>query len=82
MINSEDILSLEYLKKAEFSGSHQKIRYRLEGISGETGKKLLVTVWPEPYNFVTTPKKKKQHEEFDFSEEGIDAAVAWINDRL
>ncbi len=82
MIKREDILSLEYLKKAEFTGSHQNIRYRLEGISGETGKKILVTVWPEPFNFVTTPKEKKQHEEFDFSEDGIGAAVAWINDRL
>lgn len=82
MINREDILSLEYLKKTEYTGSHQGMRYRLEGVAGEEGKKLLVTVWPEPFNFVTTPEKQKQHEEFDFSEDGIVDAIAWMNDRL
>lgn len=82
MINREDILSLEYLKKTEYTGSHQGMRYRLEGVAGEEGKKLLVTVWPEPFNFVTTPEEQKQHEEFDFSEDGIVDAVAWMNDRL
>lgn len=82
MIKREDILSLEYLKKTEFTGSHRGLRYRLEGVDGETEKKLLVTVWPEPFNFVTTPDEQKQHEEFDFSEDGILDAVAWMNDRL
>ena len=30
MIRREDILSLEYLKKTEFTGSHRGLRYRLE----------------------------------------------------
>ena len=82
MIKREDILSLEYLKKTEFTGSHQGMRYRLECISSEEGKKLLTTVWPEPFNFVTTPEDRKQHEVFEFSEDGITDAVAWMNDRL
>lgn len=82
MIKTEDILSLEYLKKTEYTGSHQGMRYRLEKTVREEKTKLLVTVWPEPFNFVTTPEDKKQHEEFDFSEDGITDAVAWMNDRL
>lgn len=82
MIKREDILSLEYLKKMEFTGSHRGLRYRLEGVEDEAGRKLLVTVWPEPFNFVTTPKEQKQHEVFAFSEDGIVDAVAWMNDRL
>ncbi|MED9903736.1 MAG: hypothetical protein UFG06_06090 [Lachnospiraceae bacterium] len=82
MIKREDVLSLEYLKKTEYTGSHEGMRYRLEGAAKETGKRLLATVWPEPFNFVTTPGDKKQHEEFDFSEDGITDAVAWMNDRL
>lgn len=82
MIKREDILSLEYLKKAEFTGSHRGLRYRLEGVEDDAGRKLLVTVWPEPFNFVTTPKEQKQHEVFAFSEDGIIDAVAWMNDRL
>ena len=82
MIKSEDILSLEYLKKTEFLGSHQGMRYRLSCITKEDKKRLLVYVWPEPYNFVTTPEDQKQHEEYDFSHDGIMDAVAWMNDRL
>lgn len=82
MIKTEDILSLEYLKKTEYTGSHQGMRYRLECQTGEEGKQLLVTVWPEPFNFVKTPEEKKQRQVFDFSDDGITDAVAWMNDRL
>lgn len=82
MIKPEDILSLEYLKKTEYTGSHQGMRYRLEGMQAEEGKKLLVTVWPEPFNFVTTPDEQKQHEVFTFDEDGVTDAIAWMNDRL
>ena len=79
MIQREDILSMEYLKKTEYTGSHQGMRYRLEGISMEEGKKLKVTVWPEPFNFFTTPEEEKQSELFDFSEDGIVDAIGWID---
>ena len=82
MIKKEDILSLEYLKKTEYTGSHDGMRYRIETVSREDTKMLYVTVWPEPFNFVTTPDEQKQHEEFDFSDDGITDAVAWMNDRL
>lgn len=82
MIKREDILSMEFLKKTEYTGSHQGMRYRLECQTAEEEKKLLVTVWPEPFNFVKTPEEKKTREVFAFSEDGITDAVAWMNDRL
>lgn len=82
MIRSEDILSLEFLKKTEFTGCHQGMRYRLEGVAGEDGKKLKATVWPEPFSFFKTPEEQKQSAVFDFSEDGVTDAVAWMNDRL
>lgn len=82
MIKREDILSLEYFKKTEYTGSHEGMRYRIEGVSHDEEKKLLATVWPEPFNFATTPDEQKQHEEFDFSEDGILDVVGWLNDRL
>lgn len=83
MINREDILSMEYLKKTEFTGCHKGMRYRLEGVAGEDGeKKLRVTVWPEPFNFFTTPEEEKESAEFFFGEDGVVDAVAWMNDRL
>lgn len=82
MIERQDILSMEYLKKAEFTGCHQGMRYRLEGVAQESGKKLRVTVWPEPFNFLTTPDEEKESVEFSFDEDGVVDAVAWMNDRL
>ena len=42
MIQRDDILSMEYLKKTEFTGCHQGMRYRLEQTEDpEGGKKLL-----------------------------------------
>lgn len=82
MIQRSDILSMEYLKKTEFTGSHQGMRYRLEGVSGEEGKQLKVTVWPEPFNYLKTPDEKKTSACFSFDEDGVTDAVAWMNDRL
>ena len=39
MIIREDILSMEYLKKTEYTGCHQGMRYRLEGVTTEAGKR-------------------------------------------
>ena len=69
MIVREDILSMEYLKKTEYTGCHQGMRYRLEGVTTEDGKRLKVTVWPEPFNFFTTPEEQKQSRMFDFEED-------------
>ena len=82
MIQREDILSMEYLKKSEFTGCHQGMRYRLEGVAAEEGKQLKVTVWPEPFNFFTTPEEQKTSTCFTFDEDGVADAVAWMNDRL
>ncbi len=83
MIRREDILSMEYLKKTEYTGCHQGMRYRLEmETDGEGEKKLKVTVWPEPFNFFKTPEEEKQSAYFDFEEDGIVDAIAWMNDRL
>lgn len=82
MIKREDILSMEFLKKTEFTGCHQGMRYRLEGVQGENGIILKVTVWPEPFNFLKTPDDQKTSAAFSFSEEGVEEAVKWMNSRL
>lgn len=82
MIQREDILSLEFLKKTEYTGSHGGMRYRLEGVTAEEGKRLKATLWPEPFAYAATPDEQKQSEEFEFSEEGIQAAVDWMNTQI
>lgn len=83
MIKREDILSMEYLKKTEYTGCHNGMRYRLEGIKDAEGNKVLCcTVWPEPFNFLNTPEEQKEAAEFTFDEDGVCDAIAWMNDRL
>lgn len=83
MIQREDILSMEYLKKSEYTACHQGMRYRLEGVTdGEGNKRLKTTVWPEPFNFFKTPEDQKTIAWFDFSEDGVVDAIGWMNDRL
>ncbi|MCM1045348.1 MAG: hypothetical protein NC417_07545 [Candidatus Gastranaerophilales bacterium] len=82
MIQRDDILSMEYLKKTEFTGCHKGMRYRLEKAEEDGERRLKCTVWPEPFNFFTTPDEQKESELFDFEESGVEAAVAWMNTRF
>ncbi|MCI9319231.1 MAG: hypothetical protein HFH05_04020 [Lachnospiraceae bacterium] len=83
MIQRDDILSMEYLKKTEYTGCHKGMRYRLEGVQGEDGEKQLkCTVWPEPFNYFKTPEERKESKNFLFGEDGVIDAVAWMNDKL
>ncbi len=82
MITKDDVLSLAYLKKTDYTGSHQGIRYRMECITVDEEKQLLVTVWPEPSNFIKTKDELKKRNTFDFSQDGITDAIAWMNDCL
>ena len=82
MIKREDILSMEYLKKTEYTACHQGMRYRMEGVSVEGEKKLKVTIWPEPFNVFKTPDEEKTSALFSFDEEGIVDSISWMNDRL
>lgn len=83
MIQREDILSMEFLKKTEYTACHQGMRYRLEGVTDEEGgKKLKVTVWPEPFNFFSTPEEEKTSTLFSFDEDGIVDAISWMNNKL
>ncbi len=80
MVTKEDILSLEFLKKSSYTGCSQGMRYRIEQVAKEEGKALKITVWPEPFNFFMTSPEQKRSNEFAFSEDGIEDAVAWMND--
>ena len=63
MIQRDDILSMEYLKKTEFTGCHQGMRYRLEQTQApedpEGGKKLMYGRSPL---IILRPRRKKREE--------------------
>lgn len=79
MVSKDDILSLEFLKKSEYTGCSAGMRYRIEKVEKEDDKVLKATVWPEPLNFLMTPEEEKRSSEFAFSEDGVEDAVRWMN---
>ncbi len=68
-------LSVNFLKKEPYTGSHAGIRYYL--CSGDD--KLRACVYPEPWCFEATPDEDKTWKEFAFSPEGLSEAIEWIN---
>ena len=76
MIDSATI-SIQYIKKDDFTGSFKGMRYRLS----KAGDGMEVVIWPGPYNFIKTPENKKQRKEFPLTIEGKEEAVKWLNEQ-
>ena len=76
MIDSTTI-SIQYIKKDDFTGSYKGMRYRLS----KAGEGMEVFIWPGPYNFIKTPEEKKQKKEFPLTVEGKEEAVRWLNEQ-
>jgi hypothetical protein len=80
MITREEFLSLNFVKKEDFTGSHKGMRFMLHQENVDEEKKLQVYIWSEPFGFEATPEDKKISELFEFSEEGLAEAIDWMND--
>lgn len=79
MLTKQDFLSLNFVKKEDYTGSYQGLRYMLHQETVEDEKKLQVFIWPEPFGFEATPQEVKLSELFAFSEEGLQQAIDWMN---
>lgn len=66
----------EGLAKAGFTGSNEGMRFFVK--SYEEGK-LTAFVFPEPNSFVNTPEEEKIKEEFEYSKEGVEKVIEWLN---
>ena len=80
MLSREDFLSLNFVKKEDFTGSHKGMRFMLHQETVEEEKKLKVYIWSEPFGFEATPDKEKIFRLFEFSEEGLRQAIDWMNE--
>lgn len=76
MIDSATI-SIQYIKKDDFTGSYKGMRYRL----AKSDEGMEVVIWPGPFNFLKTPEQKKQRKNFPLTVEGKENAVAWLNEQ-
>ena len=81
MIDKDKFHVLNYVKKEEYTGSMEGMRYMLKKKAEGDETKLEVIIWPEPYGYAKTPEKKKQRMDFAFSTEGLEEAVDWMNEQ-
>ena len=81
MLTRDNVLSLNFMNKEDFTGSYKGMRFLLKQESLEEEKKLCVYVWSEPLGFDATPVDKKMKNLFEFSDDGIDAAIKWMNEK-
>lgn len=80
MLTRQDFLSLNFVKKEDFAGSHKGMRFMLHQEVIEEEKKLKVYLWSEPFCFEATPDEEKISALFEFSEDGLAQAIAWMNE--
>ncbi|MCQ2080674.1 MAG: hypothetical protein MJZ11_03385 [Lachnospiraceae bacterium] len=78
MINKENFNILNYVKKEEYTGSMDGMRYMLKKISGE---EMEVIIWPEPYSYGHTDEGLKQRTTFPLSKEGVEEACDYLNEQ-
>ena len=83
MIDKESFHPLNYIKKEEYSGSMDGMRYLLKRVHSEEADEdvIRVTVWPEPLGILRTPDEKKTSIEVPLTKEGVDQAADWLNEQ-
>ncbi len=81
MIDKKNFHYFNYIKKEEFSGSIEGMRYMLKKVHAGDEEKLQVTIWQGPLNCIKTPEEKKKVTELPFSAEGVEMAADWLNEQ-
>ena len=81
MIDKKTFHPLNYIKKEEYSGSMEGMRYMLKRVKGEESDLIKVTIWPEPYGVNKTPEEEKKSIEVPLNEEGVGQAADWLNEQ-
>ena len=81
MIEKENFISLNMLKKEMYTGSYRGMRFALKKGGEKPEEVIEVIIWPEPYNFEKTPDEKKQHVTFPFSEDGKSQSMLWLKEQ-
>ncbi|MCM1145514.1 MAG: hypothetical protein NC318_12030 [Blautia sp.] len=79
MIDKETFHPLNYIKKEEYSGSMDGMRYLLKRVKGGTEDEIQVTIWPEPFGIHKTPEEEKESIRVPLTEEGVAQAADWLN---
>ena len=81
MIDKSNFHPLNYIKKEEYSGSMDGMRYMLKKVQTENEDVIKVTIWPEPYGINKTPDEQKQSIEVPLTDDGVNMAADWLNEQ-
>ncbi len=81
MLDKKTFHPLNYIKKEEYSGSMDGMRYMLKRVKSGEEDVIRVTVWPEPLGIYRTPEEKRTVTEVPLSKEGVEQAADWINEQ-
>ncbi|MBP3603171.1 MAG: hypothetical protein J6J79_03365 [Lachnospiraceae bacterium] len=81
MIDKERFHVFNYVKKEEYCGSMDGMRYMLKKKTQDTETFLEAITWPEPYCFAKTEEEKKRRNIFPFSAAGVEEAADWLNEQ-
>ena len=85
MIDYDHFHVLNYVKKEEYTGSMNGMRYMLKKKvvprDDQEETCLEVIIWPEPYGYART-EEKKLRKDFPFSEDGLKEAVVYLNQQF
>ena len=81
MLDKETFHPLNYIKKEEYSGSMEGMRYMLKRAKSDEGDVIRVTIWPEPLNMLRTPEHLRESIDVPLTDEGVDRATDWINEQ-
>lgn len=68
-------LSVQFLKKEAYTGSHRGMRYLLKSEED----KIKACTYPEPYCFEVTKDEHKTWKDFPLTPEGLTQALEWLN---
>ena len=80
MIDLTGMISIPFLKKTVFTGSHHGMNFMIKKVSDDDGDRIRAIAWPGPFSFAVTEDEKKVSHEQSFSQDGILEAVAWLNE--
>ena len=87
-IDHYDVLPLSFLKKSVYTGSKGNLRFRLEKAElaeaeGAAPKAVLrCETWTTPFAYPETPPEEIAERTFDFSEDGLLKAEAYLTSLL
>ena len=86
MIDYDHFHVLNYVKKEEYTGSMNGMRYMLKKKvvprDDQEETCLEVIIWPEPYGYARKEEEKKLRKDFPFSEDGLKEAVVYLNQQF